>query len=424
MAAPLHKAAAAALALALLGGTAKAQGLLSDSRWLPPGSDLAASLSSEPREILRVTEAGGKEPFLVGLGRLAFRSPLLLGGEARRLGLSCDTCHTGGGANTRFFVAGVSDMPGNVDGAHRFFNLKADDGRDRSANIPDLRGVRWRGPYGHDGRFWSLREFTRDVVVTEFAGDDPPVVVLDALVAYQNELDQPTNPNLGPNGALTDLAPDTARRGEALFRRDCAGCHIPSAGFVDRLNHDVGTGERIDTPTLLGLAVTAPYMHDGGAADLGAVVDHFDDLLGLGYDADEKRDLMAYLDAVGAVAEPEVPITLDRDLARVRAFAGLAMTPLQDEDPALTDLIVELTRFEIGRIFERFHRRDHEPAQRLLIRWSRTLGDIAGLAHDRKFAAARAALADWQATLDKERPNLDGAAGTSLYNPDVLAKAG
>lgn len=423
MAARRHSLAAVALSLAL-GSGASAQSQLSDSRWLPPGSDIASSLSSEPREILRVTEAGGAESFLVGLGRLAFRSPLLLGGEARRLGLSCNTCHTGGGANTSFFVAGVSDLPGNVDGAHSFFNLKADDGRNRSINIPDLRGVRWRGPYGHDGRFWSLREFTRDVIVTEFAGDDPPAVILDALVAYQNELDQPTNPNLAPNGALTDRASEAAHRGETLFRRDCAACHIPSAGFVDRLNHDVGTGERIDTPTLLGLSVTAPYLHDGGAADLGAVIDHFDNLLGLGYGADDKQALTAYLDAVGAVAKPDVPITLDRDLARLRALAGLAMTPLQDEDPALTDLIVELTRFEIGRVFERFHRNDHQPAQRLLIRWSRALGDIATLAHDRKFAAARAALAGWQTMLDEERSKLDGAAGTSLYNPDVLAKAG
>src|SRR5262249_20223176 len=65
----------------------------------------------------------------------------------------------------------------------------------------------------------------------------------------------------------------------------CFTCH-GGADFTDSaygLLHDVGTlkpssGKRlggpltgIDTPTLRGIAYTAPYLHDGSAADLGSV---------------------------------------------------------------------------------------------------------------------------------------------------------
>ena len=410
----------AVLAAALWLPASPAASQLADGRWLPPGSDLGAALSREPREVLRVVEAGGRAPFAVRLGRLAFRSPLVLGGKAGRLGLSCNTCHPNGAANRLFFVAGVSDRPGNVDVAHRFFDPKADDGRAVATNIPSLRGLRWQAPYGRDGRFPGIAQFTRNVIVNEFGGRVPHPAVLDALVAYQFEFDFPANPNLGPGGRLRGSVPAAARLGEARFADDCAGCHIPSAGFIDRLSHDVGTGELFDTPSLRGLTETAPYFHDGRAADLADVVDHFDRVQGLGYTKTARAELVAYLTVIGAGAGPDTPITAAGDIDRLVDFAGLAMVPLHDEDAALADLIVDLVRIEIGRVHERFPDAEHAAQQATLIAWSRQLAEVGKLAAAGAFPAARHALTGWQTTVAADRGLVESAARTSLYNPALL----
>ena len=49
------------------------------------------------------------------------------------------------------------------------------------------------------------------------------------------------------------------------------------------------------TTPLRALWQHAPYFHDGSAATLADVVDHYDRLQGLGLAADEKRDLVEYL---------------------------------------------------------------------------------------------------------------------------------
>lgn len=95
---------------------------------------------------------------------------------------------------------------------------------------------------------------------------------LDALAAYMASLEHPVTPlqaqSLGPSLA--------ARRGELLFESSrCASCHVPPR-FTDNRLHDVGTGRssverkgvRFDTPGLLGIARTPPYLHDGSAATL------------------------------------------------------------------------------------------------------------------------------------------------------------
>ena len=82
---------------------------LSLSRWAQPGSVSTRPLTTEPAERLRVTTLGGKTSYLVNLGRLAFRSPLTLGGNARRLGLSSSTCHPGGAVNSPLIKSAPSD---------------------------------------------------------------------------------------------------------------------------------------------------------------------------------------------------------------------------------------------------------------------------------------------------------------------------
>ena len=407
------------------------------TEWLAPGADVVRALTERPPETFSPDIDAAAAPFLVSLGRLAFRSPLIFGTYAARGGLSCDVCHTAGGTNRDFFVAEVSDRAGNVDVTHGFWRRESEDGLTNPINIPSLRGVRWTAPYGRDGRFASLEDFTRNVIVHEFAGDEPSPLVVDALVAYQRLLAFPGNANLGAGGRLTPAAGPQARRGEtwreeagreetrrgeALFLRDCAGCHVPSGAFIDGRAHDVGTGGHFDTPTLLGLAASAPYFHDGRAPGLPAVISHFENALGLDYDSAQRDGLVTYLEAVGAAGAPTQQ-TLAGDVADLDNFAAVLDFPLNDEDAELSDLIAAMLRTEVGRIAERFPPASHGPARTILEAWSGGLAAIAALSEADRFPAARTALEIWRARLHTDLPALARTGTTSLYDPATLRRA-
>jgi YVTN family beta-propeller protein len=108
---------------------------------------------------------------------------------------------------------------------------------------------------------------------------------LDAMAVYCNSLEFPLSPHIAAPGKLTP----PAERGKAIFFKKEVGCATCHSGpyFTDSSLqkpfklHDVGTGradksERMgtayDTPTLLGIYRTAPYLHDGSAVTLRDVV--------------------------------------------------------------------------------------------------------------------------------------------------------
>ncbi len=133
---------------------------------------------------------------------------------------------------------------------------------------------------------------------------------LAALSAYQMGLKAPKP----PKGSFDRAA---ANRGKHLFRNEagCASCH-QAPTYTDVLSgpdpgvpflHDpseVGTepvyasrsatGKYRTTP-LRSLWQHPPYFHDGSAADLPAVVDHYNELFGLNLTAAEKADLVEFL---------------------------------------------------------------------------------------------------------------------------------
>jgi hypothetical protein len=74
---------------------------------------------------------------------------------------------------------------------------------------------------------------------------------------------------------------------------------------------------------LLGLAETAPYFHDGRFATLSEVVSWFDREHGLQLSAVEQADLVAYLEAVGAVDRPRDDRPLARRLDESFAYVSL-----------------------------------------------------------------------------------------------------
>ncbi len=87
---------------------------------------------------------------------------------------------------------------------------------------------------------------------------------LACIDEYLKSLYPIESPALNRDGTLTS----SAQAGEALFNTNCASCH-PAPLYTDLKLHNIGSStlERedgnYDTPTLIEVWRTAPYMHDG-----------------------------------------------------------------------------------------------------------------------------------------------------------------
>jgi len=419
--------AAGLAAVLVVTGLARADSFEERSLWLPRGEALAGALKARPRRYLDVSSLPPVARERVVLGAVLFRAPGLLGPEARRIGMSCETCHSGGHVNAGFFLPGLSSRNGTVDLTGKAFHRPADDGRFNPLRIPSLRGVAATPPYGHRGAFATLEAFTRHVIVDEFGGAAPKAPVLAALTAFVSALRPPPNPTLGADGRLTPAAPAAALRGEKLFftsgrrggKESCASCHIPARGFSDGQRHDVGTGGPVDTPSLLSLGA-GPYLHDGRYDFLGRTTAYFVRRFGLPADARELADLTAYLQVVGAGGNEDAPETLQRDVAEVVEGETVLGALLERRDDALAGLVVATLRRDLGRIHDRFRGPDHGPARRALVAWSRGLQAVRGAAEAGVHERAAAILKRLEAARPEWRKALEAGEASSLYDPARL----
>ena len=332
-----------------------------DQTALPSKTELNEDALDKPREVFRSEFAGGKS-YLINLGNLAFSSPSILGEVARQAGVSCGTCHVNGAGNAKFFMPKMSTRPGNFDTTGALFNPKANNFVLDPVRIPSLRGARYLAPYGVDGRMPSLRDFVHNVIVNEFAGPEPSPVILDAVVAYLQDIDFLPNQSLGRGGRLTGKISEAERRGEALFAKpfphdpnmSCAGCHIPSGGFVDHQQHDVGSGGLFKTPTLRNADFNAPYFHDGRFDSYDQVVGHFDRAFDLGLSAQDRRDLVAYLTAVGDGTLPYEHDGAGASLKEIDDFASVLATAIPAGDKDVVALAVDTIGQELRELTERY----------------------------------------------------------------------
>jgi len=92
-------------------------------------------------------------------------------------------------------------------------------------------------------------------------------------------------------------------RGKAIFERSdvaCASCHSGTR-YTDNRTHDLFGERATNTPGLVGVAATGPYLHDGRAKDLDAVLELTDRAL-MGdtstLSSSEKADLKTYLESL------------------------------------------------------------------------------------------------------------------------------
>ena len=157
------------------------------ARWIAPHADVARLLSEKPSECLAAA-AAPDEAYRIEVGRAAFNTPLLLGGQASRAGLQCESCHRGGRTNPEFFFPHVSGRPGTADVTTSVFSSHRGDGIDNPKPIPDLSGPRGLLKVSRDPKKPDLKNFIHGLVTEEFDGAEPPPAVMEGLAAYVRHL--------------------------------------------------------------------------------------------------------------------------------------------------------------------------------------------------------------------------------------------
>jgi hypothetical protein len=187
-----------------------------DSRWLAPDR-VYSGLSREPSECF-APPADPAELRRAKIGRVAFRTPLLLGGQAARAGLSCASCHRNGRGNPDFLFPGLSGPPGTADVTASLMSSHRGDGRFNPRLIPDLGGPRDKLKVRQERRDRALETFIRGLVVEEFDGPEPAPAIVDGLAAYVRALRPSSCGRSGRRVTLASrlaLVDDAARLAEA-----------------------------------------------------------------------------------------------------------------------------------------------------------------------------------------------------------------
>lgn len=137
---------------------------------------------------------------------------------------------------------------------------------------------------------------------------------ITALAHYMAELqhyDSPYDQWLGGDYHALD---SEARAGYELFKIHCSTCHsgpqlssfaittngLPTNSDYGRMNitNNLEDSGAFKVPTLRGIALTYPYMHDGSYADLDTVLRTYNNVRALGLTGEELAQLNAFLNTL------------------------------------------------------------------------------------------------------------------------------
>jgi hypothetical protein len=154
------------------------------ANWLAPDGRVAA-LTTRPRDCAR-PPARADERALFEVGRTAFRAPLLLGGQAARAGLSCESCHSNGRRNSAFRFPGLSGAAGTADVTSSIMSSHRGNGLFDPRPIPDLASP---VKIARDPGSGALERFVHGLIVEEFDGPQPPALVERGLALYIRAMD-------------------------------------------------------------------------------------------------------------------------------------------------------------------------------------------------------------------------------------------
>jgi cytochrome c peroxidase len=225
------------------------------------------------------------------------------------LGVACFDCHINGHTNAATHLVG---------------DIRPQEFRHRIETV-SLRGTNIQQLFGSQRALSSIEDFTEFEQRAAYFDGDPVLATkkgvspLDRglqvhhMAEFQKILDFPPAPLLGLDGKLDPaLASAAELRGQALFfgKAQCSTCH-EAPYYTDQLMHDLRV-ERFYEPTningmvanadgpiktfpLRGIKDSPPYLHDDRLLTLEDTIEFFNLVLGTQLRANEKADLLAFL---------------------------------------------------------------------------------------------------------------------------------
>ena len=223
-------------------------------------------------------------------------------------GVSCFDCHVNGHTTGQFHLT-----PDVRPQSERF-----------RIETTTLRGVFAMTRFGSKRNIRSLEQFAETEENSAYFDGDISLAERKgarkftdreqmAMAHFQNIIDFPPAPKLDANGRLDrSKATESEIRGEAVFTKNCASCHMPPL-YSDNLAHDLkverfynhvgstsmGQPGRAEGPIktfpLRGIKDSPPYLHDGRLLTLEDTVEFFNLVLQLKMTPQEKSDLVAFL---------------------------------------------------------------------------------------------------------------------------------
>jgi cytochrome c peroxidase len=227
-------------------------------------------------------------------------------------GVTCFDCHANGHTNGAFHLVG---------------DIRPQEFR-RRIDTPSLRGVNIQRLFGSQRALRTVEDFTEFEQRAAYFDGDPVMAAKKGLnilerghqvhnmAEFQEMLDFPPAPKLDAFGKLiAEKASESERRGQELFfgKAKCAACHSPPF-YTDGFMHDLKSQQfyepelvngRMDvaggmtkTFPLRGIKDSPPYLHDGRLLTLEDTVEFFNLVLGVKLNAQEKKDLVAFMRAL------------------------------------------------------------------------------------------------------------------------------
>jgi len=228
------------------------------------------------------------------------------------LGVACFDCHANGHTNAATHTVG---------------DIRPNEHRHR-IDTPTLRGVNVQRLFGSQRALKTVEDFTEFEQRAAYFDGDPTAAAkkgisplergsqVHAMAEFQELLDFPPAPKLTVMGRLDPGKASAAElRGEALFygKGQCASCHTPPY-FTDNLMHNL-KAERFFKPRMIngrlasadgpiktfplrGVKDSPPYLHDDRLMTLDDTVEFFNLVLGTKLTGEEKRDIVAFLQAL------------------------------------------------------------------------------------------------------------------------------
>ncbi len=199
---------------------------------------------------------------------------------------SCHTCH----------------VEGHTCGLN--FDTLNDDSYGNPKLTPSLRNVVRTGPWTWHGWQKDLGAGVAKSLTETMYGRKPSADEIKELLAFLGTLEDPPNPHLGPDGALSAAA----QRGQSIFvdRARCVRCHkgpdyTSEHNYDAQLESDGSTYQQWNPPSLRGLHDRGPFLHDGRARTLEELLQkhHTSEMFGgEALSPAQRQDLIEFLKAL------------------------------------------------------------------------------------------------------------------------------